>query len=91
MDDGSDYVYLYDDKEFVDTDRPGFRRRIVNGDGEATLHVIYIDYLATVAGGELKAGSDVGEAIWVRREEIRQIWEELHDDTRRLLKIANVV
>ena len=33
MDDGSDYVYLYDDEEFVETDRPGFRRRIVNGDG----------------------------------------------------------
>ena len=33
MDDGSDYLYLYDDEEFVETDRPGFRRRIVNGDG----------------------------------------------------------
>ena len=65
--------------------------RIVKGEGETTLHVIYIDYLAKSAGGELKAGSDVGEAVWVRREEIRQIWEELHDDTKRLLEIAKVV
>jgi len=59
--------------------------------GETTLHVIYIDYLAKLAGGELKAGSDVGEAIWASREEIPRIWEELHDDTKRLLEIAKVV
>ena len=64
--------------------------RIVKVGGKATLHVIYIDYLAKLVGGEFKAGSDVGEAIWVRREEIPQIWEELHDDTKRLLEIASV-
>jgi len=65
--------------------------RIVKDRGETTLHVIYIDYLAKLAGGELKAGSDVGEAIWVNREDISRIWEELHDDTKRLLEIAKVV
>ena len=65
--------------------------RIVKDDGETSLHVIYIDYLAKLAGGELKAGSDVGDAVWVRKEDIRQIWEELHDDTKRLLEIAMVV
>ena len=65
--------------------------RIVKDRGETNLHVIYIDYLAKLAGGELKTGSDVGEAIWVNREDISQIWEELHDDTKRLLEIANVV
>ena len=65
--------------------------RIVKDRGETSLHVIYIDYLAKLAGGELKTGSDVGEAIWVNREDISQIWEELHDDTKRLLEIAEMV
>ena len=65
--------------------------RIVREDGEVSLHVIYIDYLARMTGGELKPGSDVGEAIWVEKERIPEIWEELHDDTRRLLQMAGVV
>jgi 8-oxo-dGTP diphosphatase len=65
--------------------------RIVKAEGKTTLHVIYIDYLAKVVGGELKVGSDVGEGIWVLKEDIPKIWEELHDDTKRLLEIANVV
>ncbi len=65
--------------------------RIVRSNSETTLHVIYIDYLARVIGGGLKVGSDVGEAIWVEKERIPQIWEELHDDTRKLLQIARVV
>ena len=39
----------------------------------------------------MKPGSDVGEAIWVEKERIPEIWEELHDDTKRLLQIANIV
>ena len=65
--------------------------RIVKSNDEVTLHVIYIDYLARVTGGELRAGSDVGEAMWIEKERIPQIWEELHDDTKRLLQIANIV
>ena len=65
--------------------------RIVKEGGETKLHVIYIDYLAKLVGGELKTGSDVGEAIWVRKEEIPKIWNELHDDTKRLLQIAGVI
>ena len=64
--------------------------RIVKARGKPTLHVIYIDYLAKLTGGEFRPGSDVGEAIWVSREKITEIWEELHDDTKRLLEIANV-
>jgi len=58
---------------------------------ETKLHVIYIDYLAEVVGGELKPASDVGQAIWVPKEEVPAIWAELHDDTKRLLQIANIV
>ncbi len=65
--------------------------RIVRSKDEVTLHVIYIDYLARVTGGELKPGSDVGEAIWIEKKRIPQIWEELHEDTQRLLQIAKIV
>ena len=65
--------------------------RIVKSNGEIKLHVIYIDYLARVTGGELKTGSDVGESMWIKKERIPKIWEELHEDTQRLLRTANIV
>ena len=68
-----------------------FDRVVRSEDGKVSLHVIYIDYLARVAGGKLKVGSDIGEARWVEKEEIHRIWEELHDDTRRLLQIVKIV
>ncbi len=64
--------------------------RIVRSNDRVSLHVIYIDYLARVTGGELKPGSDIGEAIWVEKERIPQIWEELHDDTKKLFQIAKI-
>jgi ADP-ribose pyrophosphatase YjhB (NUDIX family) len=65
--------------------------RIVKTDGETELHVIYIDYLADLTNGKLKPGSDVGEAHWVPRKEIPDIWEELHEDTQKLFQIAKIV
>ncbi len=65
--------------------------RVVRSNDRVSLHVIYIDYVARVIRGELKPGSDVGEAMWVKKERITQIWEELHDDTKRLLQIAKVI
>lgn len=65
--------------------------RIVKEGEETKLHVIYIDYLAEVVGGELRPASDVGQAVWVRKEDIPKIWHELHDDTKRLFQIANIV
>ena len=64
--------------------------RVVRSNGKVSLHVIYIDYLARVTGGELKPGSDIGEAIWVEKERISQMWDELHADTKRLLQIAGI-
>ena len=64
---------------------------IIKSDDEISLHVIYIDYLARLSGGSLKPGDDVGEAIWVEKDRITDIWEELHDDTRRLLRKAGIV
>jgi len=65
--------------------------RIVRSNGRVSLHIIYIDYLARVTGGELKPGSDIGEAIWVEKEHIPRMWDELHDDTKRLLQIAGII
>lgn len=65
--------------------------RIVRAGDKVQLHVIYIDYKARLLGGELKPGSDVAEALWVDKARLPQIWEELHPDTQRLLKIARVV
>ena len=65
--------------------------RIVRSNDKVSLHVIYIDYLARVTGGKLKLGSDVGEAMWIEKERIPEIWEELHDDTKRLLQIAKII
>ena len=67
-----------------------FERIVKSDDGETGLHVIYINYLAEPTGGELKPDSDVGEAYWVPRKEIPDIREELHEDTQRLFKIANI-
>ncbi len=65
--------------------------RIVKSEGQTTLHVVYIDYLAKLVGGELRLGSDVGEGIWVPKGDISKIWGELHEDTQRLMEIAGVV
>jgi 8-oxo-dGTP diphosphatase len=64
--------------------------RIVKVDGKTSLHVIYIDYVARVVGGELKVGSDAGEALWVDKKSISKMWQELHEDTQSLLKIAGI-
>lgn len=64
--------------------------RIVKSDGKTTLHVIYIDFLAQLVSGEFRPGSDVGEGIWVSREDLPKIWNELHQDTQKLLNLAEV-
>ena len=65
--------------------------RVVKEREETKLHIIYIDYLAELVGGKLKPAGDIGEAIWVQKEDLPKIWDELHDDTKRLLQIAGFV
>ncbi|HEX2171737.1 MAG TPA: NUDIX domain-containing protein [Dehalococcoidia bacterium] len=62
--------------------------RIVTVDAVTRLHVIYIDYLADVVGGTLTPASDIGEAIWVREDDLGGIWADCHEDTQRLLRLA---
>jgi ADP-ribose pyrophosphatase YjhB (NUDIX family) len=64
--------------------------RIVGSEGRTELHVIYIDYLAERTGGELRPASDVGEARWVSAEDIPAVWDELHEDTQKRFRIANI-
>jgi hypothetical protein len=42
-------------------------------------------------GGALQPGDDVGEAIWMPRLQLSTLGEALHEDTRRLLEIAQVM
>jgi ADP-ribose pyrophosphatase len=65
--------------------------RIISGEGGVRLHVIYIDYLAEKIGGVLQPADDVGEAIWIPRLQLPALGEALHEDTRRLLEIAQVM
>jgi ADP-ribose pyrophosphatase YjhB (NUDIX family)/uncharacterized protein YigA (DUF484 family) len=65
--------------------------RIVKEDGKIKLHVIYIDYLSELEGGELKPDDDVGEAMWVHQSELPGILNELHEDTRKLLRLAGIL
>ncbi|MCX5998271.1 MAG: NUDIX domain-containing protein [Chloroflexi bacterium] len=65
--------------------------RIVKEGNQTKLHVVYVDYLARLVGGRLQPASDVGQAVWVSREDIQNVWAELHDDTKKLLRIANIV
>jgi 8-oxo-dGTP diphosphatase len=65
--------------------------RIIHGEEGVRLHVIYIDYLAEMIGGALQPADDVGEAVWVPRPKLSTLGEALHEDTRRLLEIAQVL
>jgi len=69
---------------------PAFDRIVKSADG-IDLHVVYIDYVAKVAGGELKVDSDVGEALWIEKDELGRVWDDIHEDAQRLLKLAGMV
>jgi len=69
---------------------PAFERIVKSAVG-VSLHVVYIDYVAKLVGGRLKMDSDVGEALWVGKDELPRIWDELHEDTKRLFELAKVV
>jgi ADP-ribose pyrophosphatase YjhB (NUDIX family) len=63
--------------------------RIVKDNNKTILHVIYIDYMAKLIGGKLKPDSDVGEGVWADRSSLSQL--DLHEDTVRLMKIAELM
>ena len=73
------------------TGKPVVFDRIVKKAGKTELHVVYIDHTAHVIRGQLKAGSDVAIARWFSQEALRSQWDELHEDTKRLLLESRVV
>ena len=54
--------------------------------GQRSFHYVLIDYAACAAGGELKAGSDATEAVWVPLAQLDDytLWSE----TRRVILLA---
>ena len=71
--------------------RPIVFERIVEKGEHKGLHVVYIDHVARKIGGRLKPGSDVAIARWFSKEELRDQWEYLHEDTQRLLRESKIV
>jgi ADP-ribose pyrophosphatase YjhB (NUDIX family) len=61
---------------------------IFRDQGRVVLHVVYVDFLAELVGGELVPDDDVAEAEWWDRETLIVRWNELHRDTQRLLTLA---
>jgi len=66
---------------------PPFERIVHDGD-KVGLHVVYVDFMADLIGGELTPDDDVGEAEWWDRRTLSERWSELHADTKRLLLLA---
>jgi ADP-ribose pyrophosphatase YjhB (NUDIX family) len=65
--------------------------RIVHEGRRTALHVIYIDFVARVVGGEFMPASDVGEGKWVLKKDLLGMWDELHADTQRLMALAGML
>ena len=65
--------------------------RIVHEGRKTTLHVIYIDFIARVVGGEFMPASDVGDGRWVAKKDLLGMWDELHADTQRLMALAGML
>jgi ADP-ribose pyrophosphatase len=69
---------------------PPFETIVREGDN-VVLHVVYVDFLAELIGGSLMPDDDVGAAEWWDRRTLHDRWDELHQDTKRLLSLAGYV
>ncbi len=74
----------------IDRMLPPFER-IVKEEECTVLHVVYIDFLAQCCSTHITPADDVGEARWVEVERLPGMAEELHEDTRTLLRLAEVL
>ncbi len=64
--------------------------RIVRENGRVTLHVVYIVKRARIVEGTLAPASDVGEAVWVKKDETAGIRDEIHPDTIKILGLYGI-
>jgi len=71
----------------IDRALPAFDTIFRDGD-TPLLHVIYIDFLVDLVGGDLQPDDDIAKAEWWNTQTLIQRWHELHPDTQRLLEIA---
>jgi ADP-ribose pyrophosphatase YjhB (NUDIX family) len=63
--------------------------RIVREGENVLLHVVYVVKGARLSGGTLIPGDDVGEAMWVERNTVKDFYDQLHPDTRRIWELYN--
>jgi 8-oxo-dGTP diphosphatase len=58
--------------------------------GRVRFHYVLVDLLAEYVGGELAAGSDIGDACWVREEELGEldVTEKARELVRKMLRAA---
>ena len=49
-----------------------YDRIVADADGRTRYHYVLIDYLCELAGGELRAASDVSEVRWITEAELRE-------------------
>jgi hypothetical protein len=50
-----------------------FERIIPDAEGRTEYHYVLIDYLCRVKGGELCAGDDVAEVVWMHLEGLKSL------------------
>ncbi len=68
-----------------------FERVIRDTDGTLQDHVIYLDVIATKQKGQFRPASDVGEGSWFSKEQLKQVCNEIHEDTQILLREAGLL
>ncbi len=68
-----------------------FERVIRDTDGTLQDHVIYLDAIATKQKGQFRPASDVGEGSWFSKEQLKQVRNEIHEDTQILLREAGLL
>jgi len=73
----------------IDRMIPPFER-IVNKGERTALHVVYIVFLASCSSTNVMPDDDIGEALWVKVEQLPRMAGELHEDTCTLLRLAGV-
>lgn len=65
--------------------------RIVKEGNAVPLHVLYVTQMARTVAGELRPASDVGEARWFTKEELSEVWNDLHEDTQTIATLAKII
>ncbi len=68
-----------------------FDRMIMKDDGTLQEHILYLDAIAQVKSGVFQPSSDVGEGAWFSKKRLRVIINEIHEDTQKLLREANLL